>query len=849
MGQSDPSPALVRTPPLAGLSGRNVAAEAGHGPSGSLRPFFFWKQQLGRIGIGGNGNGVRVNPHFIAESEGRQQHVQKQQKQKTKKTIMAHVVAGEPMQGTYATLHSFVSGLNLGKTEAVMEQFEEHGIDCLEDLEAAAQNHGSSLDQTPGGSKAIGAEPVSAAAFAAKLGVTRTHARKILRALDKRRQLRDAVETTGLPEPGSLLISLSGAQIHTLDAVANQTVNDVAKASGLTKTQCRKIRKACVALLEDEMTHGNTQNGTSAMSGGVDSAVPSPLLGTAAHAKVPITADDTPLLHLALDNSEGASPSGILLSPGEPAGTPTASVSAAGTPSILRRLSEVMPPNAGLALETAIASPSITGLPKSFANDSLPIASDANPTLLTGAAKTDAAGIRIGAIHQESGSDDDGGRDTPSEGKVHEVGGRVDDASSVRRETFTPQDPSPGPVSKPNPFLLQMRVGPQKKKRKKKKTPKRATKDAVVKVVALNAFAEGARPADPPVTTLELQRNVPEALGNDAAESAVLNNESLEQAPETENRSIDSGIGANRVEVANADALDSDRVASRAGENLLEVSGAAPTRIERIAPLLTTPAKEAEAVAKAESAFAKARRIRNRKARQVAAARKKRAQSGAGPHQAAASSSGTIDVTSRSFSLATDTGSVTRPGELDLPKQSVDSTVSGIPVHAGDSASGAPGLHTGQGSSTNTTPMSKHEQSDSPRGTFSSLPSLALGMEMPSEASSERESSPLSPQSKAMKRDLAISEARRMSQLRNNAVHSKRESESGSGVFTLGPEDQTAHPTRRIPEPTKVHIACVGFVCCYKRSFVAHYRLRVVRVFNNTNVWLLVIRPRLHWRC
>ena len=34
-------------------------------------------------------------------------------------------VAGEPTTGTYATLHAFVSDLNLGKTEAVMEKFEE----------------------------------------------------------------------------------------------------------------------------------------------------------------------------------------------------------------------------------------------------------------------------------------------------------------------------------------------------------------------------------------------------------------------------------------------------------------------------------------------------------------------------------------------------------------------------------------------------------------------------------------------------------------------------------------------------------------------------------------------------
>jgi len=280
-------------------------------------------------------------------------------------------LAGEPMRGTYVTLHEFISGLNLGKTETVMEQCEEHGVDCIEDLDDHAE-------------AATGFVPP--AEFASRLGVTRVHARKILRALARRRELLTAVQSTNLPEPSLIFRDLGAGGYHSPTDVLAVPLKQLAEDTTLTKTQCRKIIKAVAS--------AKKQNP------GTDSPSVSSPATTAAS-----PAEPTTLAH-ALNGSSDQIPV----------------AEDAGTPSLLRRLSEVMPPNAGFALEasnTPRTSQPETPTPKT---DGDYVAGFASP--------------------------------------------------GARRETFTPQDPEPE-AAKPNPFLLQMRVGPQKVKRKKKKTPKR----------------------------------------------------------------------------------------------------------------------------------------------------------------------------------------------------------------------------------------------------------------------------------------------------------------------------------------------------------------------------------------
>ena len=48
--------------------------------------------------------------------------------------------AGEPMVGTYDSLHEFITELKLGDTERVMSLLEAKGIDSCEDLDQAAVN-------------------------------------------------------------------------------------------------------------------------------------------------------------------------------------------------------------------------------------------------------------------------------------------------------------------------------------------------------------------------------------------------------------------------------------------------------------------------------------------------------------------------------------------------------------------------------------------------------------------------------------------------------------------------------------------------------------------------------------
>jgi hypothetical protein len=263
----------------------------------------------------------------------------------------AAVVLGEPMAGTYAALHSFISGLSLGKTEAVMAQFEEHGVDCVEDLDDAA-------DDPASGTGAM----LSAVDFANSLGVTRVHARKILKALEMRRGLRAAVEASGLPDAALLLRHLDAAQVHSVAAMlASSSVVELSRASGLTKTQCRKIRKACEAAA---VAAPPAAAGAADESAGADqrrqqqqSSLSSPAPPSPTTARSPAAAAKASPAGRGMVKQQ--QPKAIPLSLSlnlPPLGVGDAPIGP-DTPSLLRRLSELIPPSAGFALAAAAATP------------------------------------------------------------------------------------------------------------------------------------------------------------------------------------------------------------------------------------------------------------------------------------------------------------------------------------------------------------------------------------------------------------------------------------------------------------------------------------------------------------
>ena len=476
-------------------------------------------------------------------------------------------LAGEPMRGTYVTLHEFISGLNLGKTETVMEQCEEHGVDCIEDLDDHAE-------------AATGFVPP--AEFASRLGVTRVHARKILRALARRRELLTAVQSTNLPEPSLIFRDLGAGGYHSPTDVLAVPLKQLAEDTTLTKTQCRKIIKAVAS--------AKKQNP------GTDSPSVSSPATTAAS-----PAEPTTLAH-ALNGSSDQIPV----------------AEDAGTPSLLRRLSEVMPPNAGFALEasnTPRTSQPETPTPKT---DGDYVAGFASP--------------------------------------------------GARRETFTPQDPEPE-AAKPNPFLLQMRVGPQKVKRKKKKTPKRmksASKEEDVERVSTATKDPGELDVGQTAPSADVEADAKAKAEADAKAKAKADAKAKAEADAKAKAEADAKAKAEADAKAKAEAdakakaeadakakaeadakakaeaevkakAEADAKAKAADADAAEVAksqtasekigSARATKIDKTTANRVLSSGGFDSDSLQRSALAKASRIRNRKARKAAAARKRRARS------------------------------------------------------------------------------------------------------------------------------------------------------------------------------------------------------------------------------